>query len=103
MRKMISSTSMTSTRGVVLMSDIGVSSSPPDSPTCIDMFQFLSWHSAAHRAAGNTAAELKSAAAEVGYAFWPVVAAPAVPAAAGRVAAPAAGRAVAAAGRTDPP
>src|SRR4051794_29720088 len=37
MRKMISMTSMTSTRGVVLMSDIGVSSPSPDSPTCIAM------------------------------------------------------------------
>src|SRR4051812_49485099 len=39
MRKMISMTSMTSTRGVVLMSDIGVSSPSPDSPTCIAMIR----------------------------------------------------------------
>src|SRR4051812_32755549 len=39
MRKMISMTNMTSTRGVVLMSDIGVSSPSPDSPTCIAMIR----------------------------------------------------------------
>src|SRR5512140_1302010 len=36
-RKMISSTSITSTRGVVLMVEMTSSSSPPDGPTAIDM------------------------------------------------------------------
>src|SRR3546814_2602685 len=38
MRKMMSNTSMTSTKGVVLMSDIGVSS-PPSDPTLIAIDQ----------------------------------------------------------------
>jgi hypothetical protein len=42
MRKMMRSTSMTSTSGVVLMSDIGDSSPPSPGPTLMAMIRFLS-------------------------------------------------------------
>src|SRR5438270_2336833 len=44
MRKMMSSTSMTSTSGVVLMSDIGVSSPLSLGPTLMAIVRILSWH-----------------------------------------------------------
>src|SRR3954470_2390874 len=56
MRKMISSTSMTSTSGVVLMSDIGASSPPSLGPTLMAMFRILSWQIACKADGGGGAA-----------------------------------------------
>src|SRR3954468_2810257 len=101
MRKMISMTSMTSTRGVVLMSDIGVSSPSPDSPTCIAIIRLPVLVRRRQRGgAGKWAAGPARPRRLFPYGF-DVLAAPveaAVPAAAGRAAA---ARGAATAGRTE--
>src|SRR5437763_8748387 len=87
MRKMMSSTSMTSTSGVVLMSDIGESSPPSLGPTLMAMFRILSWQSRAKADGGDGADPVPAEPAQTF--FGPAVVAPmALPVAvvAGRVA-----------------
>src|SRR3954467_469101 len=99
MRKMISMANMTSTRGVVLMSDIGVSSPSPDSPTCIAIIRLPVL---VRRRPRGGAGEQAAGPAEPRRLFpygLDVLAAPVDAAAAGRAAA---ARGAATAGRTAP-